>query len=205
VADADSYQRQIDKLHRVADRLEAGDAVQLTALLPIQGLVEHSNSESQFLVYLLGEIKNNPSQPVNPAPPMPVAEKQVLLDRLQALIAEEILLDKFHRRLILDSLNQYTAGHKRISVHASRYKVADADVALISALFRCFRRYPYDQELIYALYDLKYWAYKASQFYCCDYKSYRLIPQPTDAWRVRNLAQFFEKERPQDQINRGQQ
>jgi len=163
----------------------------------MQGIavVERGDNGNELSSYLLAEIKHQPQQPVNSVPAMPVAEKQFLIDRLQTYLSGRMFLDKFHLRWISGRINEYNTGTKRVSVHASRKKFADADLALIHALYRSVQYYPFTQVLLYAPVNLKYWGYKASQYFCCDYKNYRLASAPEDAPRVRKIARFFEADR----------
>lgn len=188
---ADTYKWRLHKLRLFANKLEAGQFVQVTGLNPILGLLVTPAHVLRYVLYLLTLTKRQLRPPINPVTVMPQLVKVQCIEELVSIIEAGCIESEHYINSKRAYLERYSGGCKRVSVHATRIKWADADAGLIYELFDSLDSWLGTPRLYSS--TGRYQALSATRYFCCDYKNYRFQLTPDYTSRVRQLIAYFEQ------------
>ncbi len=185
----DNKQKNIDKLFVIAERLKQGEKLQITVLSPIKYLIEDKEVTLNYYLYLLERSFNHYqlSQSLSTVQLIKDAKKNELylssVKALKSFIQSKREMTGDHKlHHIYKRSQQMFPGWKRVSVNATRRRLEDPDQLLIEQT----ARYAYK----------KWWsgsaAYEISQYFCTDYKNYRMKFTKESSIRVNDIAQYFD-------------
>jgi hypothetical protein len=179
----------IGKLETVISRLEAGAALQVTAMMPVRRLIRERHVCQRFYLHLIqcSHQHFERGQSLSGASVLADAPKGDLFASGADLLADlySAAEPSAQVRDELSELAQYlhalSPGWKRKSIHATRSKLADPDLLLI------------ERTIVYSLSDLYdgLGAYELCRYFCCDYRDMAFSLEPKAVGRVREVIDFF--------------
>ncbi len=181
-------QSRVIKLSKIAWNIEQGIETQVTQLLPITKLVEGRIQCRDYFYFLVENSYKcfNDSQSLSKVNLIDNTKKKEIYEKsLNSLngLRENDGVIKYGKELIdiYEFLQSLSHGWKRVSVHATRRKLEDPDLVLIEQSIR---------------YSLNHWfdgkdAYFLTQYFCCDYRHYRLLLSRDSVSRINSVTGYF--------------